>query len=194
MGHDMTVSVAFGLRLREMREERGISQDTLSRVTGIHDTAIGRFERGAREPRLTTIMRLARGLGVRPGVLVDGLSDPADEAPSTEAANFVAVSPARHNPYDGEPPSTRLARARLSRGVTQDELAVAVGVSVPTLRRLERGEVANPKLRNLVNCSIALGVDLNAVLEDAWLEWLPTADAVEPPKPREFWRSPRPSQ
>ncbi len=88
MGHDMTVSIAFGLRLREMREERGISQDTLARVTGVHDTAIGRFERGARELRLTTIRRLARGLGVPPGVLVDGLSDPDDEAPSTEAANL----------------------------------------------------------------------------------------------------------
>lgn len=100
------------------------------------------------------------------------------------------MSPARRNPYEGEPPSTRLARARLSRGVTQEELAEAIGVSTPTLKRLERGDVENPKLRHLVNCSIALGVDLDDVLEDEWLEWLPAGDAVEPPVPDEFWRRP----
>jgi len=108
------------------------------------------------------------------------------------AANFGRVSPARHNPYDGEPPSTRLARARLSRGVTQEELAEAIGVSPPTLRRLERAEVENPKLRTLVNCALALGVDLMDVLEDEWMEWLPLSkDAIAPPVPDEFWRSSR---
>jgi transcriptional regulator with XRE-family HTH domain len=63
-------------------------------------------------------------------------------------------------------------------------------VSAPTLRKLERGEVENPKLRTLVNCAIALGVELADVLEDEWLEWLPADDAAEPPVPGEFWRRP----
>jgi transcriptional regulator with XRE-family HTH domain len=67
-------SAAFGQRLRELRARQGVSQDDLARQTDVHPTAIGRFERGAREPRLTTIMRLARGLGVSPGELVDGLA------------------------------------------------------------------------------------------------------------------------
>jgi transcriptional regulator with XRE-family HTH domain len=66
-------SIAFGQRLRELRAEHGISQDQLARKTGVHATAIGRLERGAREPRLTTILRLASGLDVRPGRLVDEL-------------------------------------------------------------------------------------------------------------------------
>jgi transcriptional regulator with XRE-family HTH domain len=66
-------SEAFGERLRKLRIERGISQDDLAYRTGIHPTAIGRLERGAREPRLTTILRIARGLDIHPGVLVDGL-------------------------------------------------------------------------------------------------------------------------
>ena len=66
-------SIAFGQRLRELRVERGVSQDQLARATGIHLTAIGRFERGDREPRLTSILRLARGLGVPPGALLDPL-------------------------------------------------------------------------------------------------------------------------
>jgi transcriptional regulator with XRE-family HTH domain len=66
-------SVAFGQRLRELREERGVSQDTLADRTDVHPTAIGRLERGKREPRLTTILRIARGLDCEPGKLLDDL-------------------------------------------------------------------------------------------------------------------------
>jgi transcriptional regulator with XRE-family HTH domain len=62
-------SVAFGRRLRELRAEHGLSQDQLAERTGMHPTAIGRLERGVREPRLTTILRVARGLGVQPSGL-----------------------------------------------------------------------------------------------------------------------------
>lgn len=68
--------VAFGLRLRQARKERGLSQDELARRTELHPTAIGRFERGAREPRLTTILRLARGLEVPPSALMEDPSWP----------------------------------------------------------------------------------------------------------------------
>jgi transcriptional regulator with XRE-family HTH domain len=71
----LTVSIAFGQRLRELRVERGVSQDQFAHATGIHPTAIGRFERGDREPRLRSILRLAEGLGVQPGRLVDGLEE-----------------------------------------------------------------------------------------------------------------------
>lgn len=66
-------SKAFGAQLRKVRAQKGFSQDDLSRATDVHSTAIGRVERGAREPRLTTILKLARGLGVRPGELLDEL-------------------------------------------------------------------------------------------------------------------------
>jgi transcriptional regulator with XRE-family HTH domain len=69
----MTGTEAFGQRLRDLRAEHGVSQDVLARRTDIHPTAIGRFERGDREPRLSSILRLARGLGVEPGELVNGL-------------------------------------------------------------------------------------------------------------------------
>lgn len=50
-----------------------MSQDALSGATGVYPTAIGRMERGVREPRLTTILRFARGLEVQPGALIDDL-------------------------------------------------------------------------------------------------------------------------
>jgi transcriptional regulator with XRE-family HTH domain len=68
--------IAFGLRLRQVRTERGLSQDELAHRTDLHPTAIARFERGAREPRLTTILRLARGLEVPSSALMDELPWP----------------------------------------------------------------------------------------------------------------------
>jgi len=66
-------SAAFGARLRELRTQQGLSQDALALATDIHPTAIGRMERGAREPRLTTILRLAHGLNTPPGELLSDL-------------------------------------------------------------------------------------------------------------------------
>lgn len=68
-------SIAFGQRLRQLRTGLGISKDHLARKTGIHPTAIRRFERGDREPLLKSILRLADGLGVQPGALLDTLGE-----------------------------------------------------------------------------------------------------------------------
>jgi len=73
-GHDpKRVSAAFGWRLRKLRHRRQLSQDALAQAADIHSTAIGRMERGAREPRLSTILRLAEALDIQPGELLDDL-------------------------------------------------------------------------------------------------------------------------
>ncbi|HXA54921.1 MAG TPA: helix-turn-helix transcriptional regulator [Solirubrobacteraceae bacterium] len=66
-------SVAFGRRLRELRRVHGLSQEELADRTDMRSNAIGRLERGSREPRLTTILRIAHGLDVQPGALLDDL-------------------------------------------------------------------------------------------------------------------------
>ena len=76
-------SAAFGKRLRELRDRQELSQDALADATDIHPTAIGRMERGAREPRLTTILRLADGLDVQPGELLNELG----KATKTQQSN-----------------------------------------------------------------------------------------------------------
>lgn len=79
----------------------------------------------------------------------------------------------------------------MSRGVTQEELAEALGISVPTYRRIERGETDNPPLRYLVNCALALGVELDAVVEEEWRTWkVFDQERPQPPDPDEFWRRP----
>ena len=59
----------FGANLRRLRAAAELSQDGLSDLSGLHPTEISRLERGVRDPRLSTIVRLARALRVDPALL-----------------------------------------------------------------------------------------------------------------------------
>jgi transcriptional regulator with XRE-family HTH domain len=83
--------------------------------------------------------------------------------------------------------ATRLARLRIERGMSQTELAEASGLSIATLRRLERGTIANPPLRYLANCAIVLGVKVEELIEDEWREWIPLAQREPPASPEALW-------
>jgi transcriptional regulator with XRE-family HTH domain len=50
-----------------------LSQTQVSARSGIHVTEISRIERGLRDPRISTLIRLARALKVRPARLLDGI-------------------------------------------------------------------------------------------------------------------------
>ncbi|MHB1172307.1 MAG: helix-turn-helix domain-containing protein [Lacisediminihabitans sp.] len=65
----------FGDRVRAERLKLGISQETLAELTGIHWTALGKVERGQRNPSLHSIVRIATGLDIDPAVLLRGLTD-----------------------------------------------------------------------------------------------------------------------
>ena len=85
---------------------------------------------------------------------------------------------------------SKLARWRKRRGVTQEELARATGISLSVLRRLESGRYKNPPVRYLNNCALALGCQLDDVSEDEWGDWLvlDQRHAAAPPEPGECWR------
>jgi transcriptional regulator with XRE-family HTH domain len=54
----------FGQRIREIREQRGLSQEDLGMKAKIHRTYIGSVERGEQNISIVNIERLARALGV----------------------------------------------------------------------------------------------------------------------------------
>ncbi len=62
-----------------------------------------------------------------------------------------------------------LSRARAKRGLSQEHVAAAAGVSAFTYRKLEKGESnpgtpANPRLRTLVSLAEVLGVPVATLL------------------------------
>ena len=66
-------SERFAKNLRAHRERLGISQEALAAACNIHRTEIGLLERGERNPRLDTIVRVAQGLKIKPADLLEGM-------------------------------------------------------------------------------------------------------------------------
>jgi transcriptional regulator with XRE-family HTH domain len=63
----------FARNLRSRRQAAGMSQEQLADRTGLHPTEISRLERAAREPRLGTMLKLAKGLDIGIEKLVAGI-------------------------------------------------------------------------------------------------------------------------
>ncbi len=58
--------VLFGRRLRELRLERGFTQEELADLAHLHRNYVGGVERGERNISLINITELARALAVKP--------------------------------------------------------------------------------------------------------------------------------
>lgn len=72
MNHSAEVAAQFGRNLARCRERAGLSQEELGYRAGLHRTAIGLLERGARTPRIDTIVRLAGAVSVPVSDLLAG--------------------------------------------------------------------------------------------------------------------------
>lgn len=57
--------------LTRLRKEGGWSQEAFADHAGIHRTYISDIERAARNPTIEVVERIAKALGVKPGVLLD---------------------------------------------------------------------------------------------------------------------------
>jgi transcriptional regulator with XRE-family HTH domain len=67
------VPPTFGQNLRAAREGKKLTQPKLGELAGLSPTAIYRLELGEREPRLSTILRLADALDLDGADLIRGL-------------------------------------------------------------------------------------------------------------------------
>lgn len=67
----MDIIGRLSINLRSLRQARGWSQEQLAFEAGIHRTYISDLERGARNPTITVIGKLATTLGVKVGQLLD---------------------------------------------------------------------------------------------------------------------------
>jgi transcriptional regulator with XRE-family HTH domain len=59
------LAAQIGRRVRALRRERGLSQEALGQLVGLHRIYIGEFERGKRQnPTLANLRSIALALGV----------------------------------------------------------------------------------------------------------------------------------
>ncbi len=67
---DRRILADFGKRVRQLRQLRGFSQESLADACGLHRTYIGAIERGERNVSLLNIQRIATALDVAPAQLL----------------------------------------------------------------------------------------------------------------------------
>ena len=66
-----SIQKAFGDRMREIRRGKGLSQDRLALVSGLHRAYIGAVERGEKNISIVNVHRIAEALEVSPARLME---------------------------------------------------------------------------------------------------------------------------
>jgi transcriptional regulator with XRE-family HTH domain len=61
----------LGPNLREARLNLELSQEQVAERSGVHATEVSRIEAGKRDPRVSTVERLAKAVKLRPGQLLE---------------------------------------------------------------------------------------------------------------------------
>ena len=84
--------VAFGREVRRIREDVGLTQEQLAKLSGRSSIYIGTVENGRRDPSLSTVYALAKGLGVQASAFF-GANRPLASAGEETAALFDTTPP-----------------------------------------------------------------------------------------------------
>ncbi|HEY5193649.1 MAG TPA: helix-turn-helix transcriptional regulator [Solirubrobacteraceae bacterium] len=149
---------AFGENMRATRLNADMSQVGLSEATRLDRAAISFLERAERAPDLSTLVRVARALAVKPADLLDGvgLRDPlAFESPPGQ----------EHLPTEpGLRFGANLRAARKRAGLSQETLAYDAQVDRAAISVYERGG-REPNLRTILKLARALRLSPVALLD-----------------------------
>lgn len=69
---------AFGRTVRKVRRDLELSQEALADRAGLSPKHVGEIERANKDPRLTTVLKLARALDVPSGELLSAVDERLD--------------------------------------------------------------------------------------------------------------------
>ncbi|GJI93634.1 hypothetical protein RugamoR57_03520 [Duganella caerulea] len=66
-------AIAFGIVLRRLRKEAGLSQEQLALEAGVERNFVSLIERGVNQPSIRVIFKLCAALGVRPSSVIEAV-------------------------------------------------------------------------------------------------------------------------
>ena len=72
--------MSFGRSVKRRREALGLTLEALAERAGLSPNFIGTIENGRRDPSLSTVLALAKGLRVPPGELLGPVKELSSEA------------------------------------------------------------------------------------------------------------------
>ena len=139
--------ILLGKRIREAREERDISLDTLASAIGLNKSTLSRYERAEIvSPKLPVIQEIGKHLHVNPSWLI-GLSDDKTYTPS--GTNSIIFTPC--NLF------SPLKTLRTARGLSTEEAAFKIGISADDYIKIENGHntdcITLARIANFFCCS-----------------------------------------
>jgi transcriptional regulator with XRE-family HTH domain len=83
--------VALGRALRKARRDRDLSQEAIGQRAGMHPNHVGTIERGTKDLRATTLLRLIEALELSPAELFSDYAvaddEPLPEVPRTDGSD-----------------------------------------------------------------------------------------------------------
>ena len=77
----MDLKTAFALTIKEIRKEKKLSQDNVANRCFCQTVIIGRLETAQREPKISTIFKIANALEVSPDYLVKKVEEKLKSEP-----------------------------------------------------------------------------------------------------------------
>jgi transcriptional regulator with XRE-family HTH domain len=86
----MDVAARFGENLRRCRRRADLSQEELGLRSSLHRTEIGLLERGARVPRIDTLIKISSALAISPSELIEGI----EWTPGNTISGSFSIAPA----------------------------------------------------------------------------------------------------
>jgi transcriptional regulator with XRE-family HTH domain len=126
----------FGENLMRERRRQGKSTRALAQLAGMHASEISRIENGLRDPKVSTVVRLARALSVRICELIEGPSGrPPDPHQADDPEDGAVLDRIVYRRL-GE--ALRQERRRL--GLRQDDVALAAGLGLRAVGEVEAGK------------------------------------------------------
>jgi len=72
-GNRLPEAITFGKRVRQLREAKDWTLEQLAEAAGMNELQVGHIERGASDVKLSTILKLSRGLGISASELLRAL-------------------------------------------------------------------------------------------------------------------------
>jgi transcriptional regulator with XRE-family HTH domain len=109
MSDESPLALAVRRRIRQLRRDRGLTQEELCERAGISVDAVTRIESGSRVPTLSTLDAIAGALGVPVAALLAGAPEPRKRQ-SAVVGRVVAL-------LESEPADVQLAAERILRAV-----------------------------------------------------------------------------
>lgn len=128
-----------GLKIRQAREERGLSLTNLAGLANISVSYLSEVENGRKSPSLQVVQRLAEALNLEPAALFGT------------------------GPQGRITPGERIRLLRTEKGLTLAQLAKKVGIGASYLSEIERGQVS-PAPATLSRIAEHLGISMTQLL------------------------------